>query len=83
MGEDNAPSFREANPCLALPAASEPALDSAFESYGDAGKIFAKGDDLKPRNRSCQIGGGTPFAKGLNFADAIQRLGGAKARHVG
>ena len=48
VGKDNPPSFRKAGPCLALPAASELALDFPLEGYGDAGEVLAKGDDLEP-----------------------------------
>ncbi|MEA2263036.1 MAG: hypothetical protein QOJ51_5861, partial [Acidobacteriaceae bacterium] len=48
MGEDYAPSFGKPGPCLTLSAASELALDVAFESHGDAGEVLTERDDLEP-----------------------------------
>src|SRR5580704_12461406 len=83
VGEDDAPSFREANPRLTLPAASKLALDVALKGHGDTGEVLTEADDLKPRDGARQFSWGTPFTESLDFADAIQRLGRAKARDVG
>jgi hypothetical protein len=58
VGEDNAPSFREASPRLALPATSKLALDVAFKGHGDTGEVFTEGDDLKPRDGTRQVSWG-------------------------
>src|ERR1700761_1870177 len=48
MGEDNAPSFGQADPCLALPSARNFAGDGALKGNRDAGEIFAEGHDVLP-----------------------------------
>ena len=83
MGEDNPPSFSEADPCLALPSASELAIDVAFEGYGDAGEVFTEGDDLEPGDGARKVNRGPPFTKSFDLADAVQSLRGAKTRYVG
>ena len=83
MGEDNAPSFRKTGPGLALAASCDPAIDFSLEGQRDTGEVLAEGNDIEPFDGPRQVGWRTSFAKGLDLADPVQTLGGAKARDVG
>jgi len=82
MRENDAPSLRKTGPCLALPAARDLARDVPLEGYGDAAKVLTKRDDLDPRDRTRQVGWRAAFAKRLDLLNPVQRLAGAKTRHV-
>ena len=47
VSENNAPSFSQTSPRLALAAVRDLARDIALEGYRDAGKVLAEGDDLE------------------------------------
>ena len=82
VSENNAPSFSQTSPCLALPAARDLACDIALEGNRDTGKVLAEGDDLEPCDGARQVSRRTAFAKRLDLFDSIERLGGPKPRHV-
>src|ERR1700722_7143354 len=81
--ENDTPPLWKSNPGLALATACNLPPDLPFEGYRDAGKVFAERNNLKPRDRSRQISGGSPFAKGFDLADAVETLAGTKTRDIG
>src|SRR5580704_7090108 len=82
VGKDDPPPFSKARPCLTLPPASDLSLNFPLEGYGNAGKVLAKGDNLKPGDGARQVGGGTGFAKGFNLVDAVKTFVRTKAGNI-
>ena len=80
--KNDPPPLRKADPGLALATARNPPPGLPFEGYRDAGKAFSERNNLKPGDRSRQVGWGSPFAKGFNLADPVESLVGAKTRDV-
>src|ERR1700722_8532606 len=83
VSENNAPSFSQTSPRLALAAVRDLARDITLEGYRDAGKVLAEGDDLEPCDGARQVSRRTAFAKRLDLFDSIERLGGPEPRDVG
>ena len=58
VGGGDSPTFREADPELALAAQDAVVVEGAFEFDGDVGVIPAEGDDIETEDFSAEIGCG-------------------------
>ena len=78
MRGNNAPSFGEANPRLAL----SPPLRAALKLQRDAGKVFTEADDVQACHRSREICRRASFAEIVDFLISIKIFGRAEAHHA-
>ncbi len=83
MRGDDAPSLRQPDPRLALPAAGDTFGCIPFKFKGDAGEIVTEADDFQPLYSAGEVGGGAGFAKGFEFVVAVEVFGDAEAHDLG
>ena len=82
MRGDDAPTFREAHPHLALASADDARSGGAFELERNAAEVFAEGDDFEAYGLACQVDRRAALAEGFDLVDAVEIFTGTEADSV-
>lgn len=82
MCRDNAPSFGQPDPDLALPAADCARCRRSLKLQCNAGEVEAETHNVQPRDCARQIGRRPAFAKGCKFLRSVEILSDAESHHL-
>jgi hypothetical protein len=83
MSSHDTPTFRHANPQLALTPADGTSFALALKLQSDAADVRAEGNHIQPADRTRQVRGRSAFTENRDFLDAVQIFSDAEALACG